>query len=72
MLCTTKSKTCFKFPFSKDEFEGEIVYLAKGATTVDVSRIQNAEDIILHIMGGAGFSIGVLGLVSVSPKVKYI
>ena len=46
------------------------MYLPTGATIVDVSRVQNAEDILLHTMGGVGASIGVLGLVSVSPKVR--
>ncbi|GFY54309.1 uncharacterized protein TNIN_298881 [Trichonephila inaurata madagascariensis] len=57
-------KTC------KEEFEGETVFLAKGSMTVDVAKVQSSEDILLHVMGGVGASVGVLGLVSVSVKVK--
>ncbi|GFQ68540.1 uncharacterized protein TNCT_148791 [Trichonephila clavata] len=57
-------KTC------KEEFEGQIVFLAKGSMTVDVAKVQSSEDILLHVMGGVGVSVGVLGLVSVSVKVK--
>lgn len=57
-------KTC------KDEFEGEVVHLPKASTLVDVSRVESSEDILLHVMGGVGFSIGVLGLASINPKVK--
>lgn len=51
------------------EFTGEKVLLAKAAMTVDVSRVESSEDILLHVMGEVGTSVGVLGLVSVSPKV---
>ncbi|GFT08945.1 uncharacterized protein NPIL_624151 [Nephila pilipes] len=52
-----------------EEFEGQTVFLAKGSMTVDVAKVQSSEDILLHVMGGVGTSVGVLGLVSVSPKV---
>ncbi|KAF8794183.1 uncharacterized protein LOC129961176 [Argiope bruennichi] len=53
-----------------EEFVGDSVFLAKGSMTVDVAKVQSSEDILLHVMGSIGTSVGVLGLVSVSPKVS--
>ncbi|CAL1265303.1 unnamed protein product [Larinioides sclopetarius] len=52
-----------------EEFVGDSVFLAKGSMTVDVAKVQSSEDILQHIVGSVGTSVGVLGLVSVSPKV---
>ncbi|GIY52484.1 uncharacterized protein CEXT_416941 [Caerostris extrusa] len=52
-----------------EEFVGETVFLAKGSMTVDVAKVQSSEDIMTHVMGSVGTSVGVLGLVSISPKV---
>ncbi|KFM58671.1 hypothetical protein X975_16988, partial [Stegodyphus mimosarum] len=57
-------KTC------SHQFTGEEIFIPKASMTVDVSRVQSSEDILLHTMGGVGVSIGVLGLISVTPKVK--
>ncbi|XP_054715613.1 uncharacterized protein LOC129225086, partial [Uloborus diversus] len=52
-----------------DEFTGENIFIGEGSATVDVTRVQNSEDIFLHTMGGVGTSVGILGIVSVNPKV---
>ncbi|XP_015927516.2 uncharacterized protein [Parasteatoda tepidariorum] len=52
------------------EFTGTKIFLPKASMTVDVSRVESSEDILLHVMGGFGTSVGVLGLVSVSPKIN--
>ncbi|GBM99901.1 hypothetical protein AVEN_188418-1 [Araneus ventricosus] len=52
-----------------EEFVGDSVFLAKGSMTVDVAKVQSSEDLLQHIVGSVGTSVGVLGLVSVSPKV---